>query len=376
MNKRPPRPFLFDAHLDLSMNAMEWNRDLRCDLDEIRRRETSMNDKKDRAKGVVSFPSMRRGNIGLCVATQIARYVKPGNFRSGWFSPEQAYAQTQAQLSWYRAMEKDRQLKQITNRKQLHHHLQQWMPTNRPHLQSAPGKEKSNPALPIGYILSLEGADSIVNLDYLTEAYASGLRAIGLAHYGPGTYAAGTNAKGGLTARGRDLLHEMDQIGIILDVTHLTDKGFQESLERFNGPVWASHSNCRAITPHQRQLNDQQIRLLIQRSAVIGIALDARMLIPDWIQGKSTPQQHSLTLKTVVNHVDHICQIAGNAEHVGIGSDLDGGFGTEQCPADLDSIEKLQTLAPLLRRHGYSNFDTENILSQNWIRFLNRALPA
>lgn len=376
MNKKPTRPFLFDAHLDLSMNAMEWNRDLRCDLDEIRRREISMNDKKGRAKGVVSFPAMRRGNIGLCVATQIARCVQPGNFRSGWYSPEQAYAQTQAQLSWYRAMEKDRQLQQITNRKELHHHLQQWSSTNHPHLQSAPGEENSTPALPIGYILSLEGADSILNLNYLAEAHASGLCAIGLAHYGPGTYAAGTNAEGGLTARGRDLLHEMDQMGIILDVTHLTDEGFQESLERFHGPVWASHSNCRAIVPHQRQLNNSQIRQLIQRGAVIGIALNARMLLPGWIPGKLPPQQPSPTLQTVVNHVDHICQIAGNANHVGIGSDLDGGFGIEQCPADLDSIEKLQTLAPLLRQRGHSQSDTENILAQNWIRFLNHALPA
>ena len=228
MNKKPSRPFLFDAHLDLSMNAMEWNRDLRCDLDEIRRRETSMNDKKDRAKGVVCFPAMRRGNIGLCVATQIARCVQPGNSRSGWHSPEQAYAQTQAQLSWYRAMEKDRQLKQITNRKQLHHHFQQWPTTNRSHLQSAPGEENSPPALPIGYLLSLEGADSIVNLDYLAEAYASGLRAIGLAHYGPGTYAAGTNAEGGLTDRGRNLLHEMDQMGIILASLTSQTKDFKK----------------------------------------------------------------------------------------------------------------------------------------------------
>ncbi len=364
MNRDPA--FLFDAHLDLAMNAMEWNRDLRCSLKEIRRRESSMSDKKDRGRGVVSFPAMRRGNIGLCVATQIARYVKPGNPRSGWHSPEQAYAQTQAQLNWYRAMERDGQLAQITNRSQLRAHLRQWQ---QPHPQPL------HPPLPIGYILSLEGADSLVNLNDLAEAWNHGLRALGPAHYGPGTYAAGTDAEGGLTPRGRDLLREMEQLGIILDITHLTDEGFRESLQHFNGPLWASHSNCRTLVPHQRQLNDEQIRLLIQRRAVIGIALDAWMLTPGWIKGKSTSQETKLTLKAAVNHIDHICQIAGNAEHVGIGSDLDGGFGTEQCPADLDSIEKLQTLAPLLAQRGYTHQNIENILSSNWIRFLHRAWP-
>src|SRR5436309_8634487 len=118
--------FIFDAHLDLSMNALEWNRDLTRPISEIRQREKGLTDKKDRGKGTVSFPEMRRGGIGLCVATQIARCVKPGNPLPGWHSPEQAWAQTQGQLAWYRAMEEAGEMIQIRDAAQLQKHVQLW----------------------------------------------------------------------------------------------------------------------------------------------------------------------------------------------------------------------------------------------------------
>src|SRR4029078_1247668 len=106
---------------------------------------------------------------------------------------------------------------------------------------------------PIGFVLSLEGADSILSPAHLERAYEQGLRAIGPAHYGPGTYAQGTHVTGGITARGRELLTEMQPLGIILDATHLCDESFWEALDRFHGPVWASHSNCRALVNDTRQ---------------------------------------------------------------------------------------------------------------------------
>ena len=154
--------FIFDAHLDLSMNAMEWNRDLRLPVTAIRDREKGMVDKPDRGKNTVSFPAMRNGNIGLCVATQIARYVKPGSPLPGWDSPEQAWAQTQAQLAWYKAMEDAGELVQITDLEALEKHLSLW--------------DADASKQPIGYILSLEGADSIVNLDYLEKSVANRYR--------------------------------------------------------------------------------------------------------------------------------------------------------------------------------------------------------
>ena len=353
--------FIFDAHLDLAMNAMDHNRDLRCELEEVREREK--NRQPDSSSGIptVSFPAMRRGGVGLCVATQIARYVRRDNPLPGWFSPEQAFAHTQAQLAWYRAMEQDGQLRQIVDREGLHQQLRIWQESDSP-----------DATKPIGYILSLEGADSIVHLNWLEKAWDYGLRALGPAHYGPGTYSAGTDAEGGLTGRGRDLLKEMDRLGLILDTTHLTDQAFKESLDLFQGPIWASHCNCRALVPNQRQASDEQIRLLVEREAVIGVVFDAWMMIPDWEKGVSTPQTTGLRLSRILDHIDHICQLAGNARHVGIGSDLDGGFGAEQCPADLDDIEKLPRLASLLTGKGYTQEETEGILANNWIRFLDR----
>lgn len=352
--------FTIDAHLDLSMNAMEWNRDLRQSIHDIRRREAGQTDKPDRGNGTVSFPEMRKGRIGLCVATQIARYVKPDNPLPGWRSPEQAWAQTQGQLAWYRAMEEQGELRPITNRRELEEHLRLWQGGNQ--------EEK----LPIGYILSLEGADSIVSLQYLETAYASGLRALGPAHYGPGTYAQGTNAAGGIGKKGRELLREMENLNIILDATHLCDDSFWETMDHFQGPVWASHSNCRALVPHNRQFDDRQLRELISRGAVIGGALDAWMMIPDWKKGETTPQSAGLRLEHLLDHFDHICQLAGNALHIGIGTDLDGGFGKEQCPADLDTIADLQKLPGLLLKRGYQPEDIENVMSGNWLRFLRR----
>ncbi len=349
---------IFDAHLDLAMNALEWNRDLRWNVKDIRESELGMTDKPDRAKGTVSFESMREGNIGICVATQIGRYVKKGSSLPGWNSPEQAWAQTQGQLAWYKSMEEAGQLFQITNLIELNKHLVRWA-------------EDEN--APIGYILSLEGADSIITIDHLERSYDQGLRAIGPAHYGPGTYAQGTDATGGLGIRGRELMKEIDRLGIILDATHLCDDSFWEAMDIFNGAVWASHNNSRSLVNHNRQFSDEQIQELISRGAVIGAAMDAWMLAENWIRGESTPESKNVSLATVIDHIDHVCQLAGNSKHAAIGTDLDGAFGIEQSPADLDTISDLQKLIPILKERGYSNEDIENLMHKNWLRFLENA---
>lgn len=353
--------FTIDAHLDLSMNAMEWNRDLRQTAHQIRQREQGMTDKPDRAKGTVSLPDLRRGKVGLVVATQIARYVAPDNPLPGWQSPEQAWAQTQGQRLWYEAMAEDGQMTPIRNLDELEDHLVLWS-------DSEPVDDK-----PIGYILSLEGADSLVTVDHVQRAYDYGLRAIGPAHYGPGRYAQGTDATGPMGPMGHELLREMERLNIILDATHLSDDSFRDALDHFNGSVWASHHNCRALVDHNRQFSDDQLRELIARDAVIGGPLDAWMMVPGWVRGTSTPESANCSLSVMIDHLDHICQLAGNANHIGIGSDLDGAFGKEQCPYDLDTIADLQKIPDLLRQRGYTDEDIANVMHGNWLRFLRRA---
>ncbi|PLK43071.1 dipeptidase [Emticicia sp. TH156] len=356
---------IIDAHLDMAMNAIEWNRDYRRTVGEIRMMEQTMTDKIDRGKGVVSLPELRKGKIAIIVATQLARFSEnngsmPG---SGWNSPHQAWAMTQAQLAWYQAMVEAGEMVQITTSAQLDNHIALW----------------ENPAIddstkPVGFILSLEGADSLVNLSYLEKAYSYGLRAIGPAHYGPGRYAPGTGMTGGLTKAGRELVKEMDKLGMVLDATHLTDEGFDEALDMFQGQVWASHHNCRTLVPHQRQLNDEQIKRLVERDAVIGGCLDVWMLKPNLIQRQINPREVGANLEVLIDHYDHICQITGNSLHIAIGSDLDGTFGTEQSPYDLDTIADLQHYKHLLAKRGYQQSDIENVFHKNWLRLMRKTL--
>jgi membrane dipeptidase len=354
------KALIVDGHLDIAMNALEWNRDLRWKISDIRKSEKGMTDKPDRGNGTVSLPSMREGNVLLCMATQIARYVKPGSKIPGWNSQEQAWAHTQGQLSWYRTMEEAGEMIQIRNLTGLEKHLQLL--------------ENNSECPPVGYILTLEGADSIVSIKHLEKAYDYGLRAVGMSHYGPGVYAQGTDAGGGLGKKGKELLKEIENLGITLDATHLCDDSFYETMDLYHGPVWASHNNCRIFVPHNRQFSDDQISILISRDAVIGVALDAWMLVPDWIAGKSTPVNKNVTLELVINNIDHICQLSGDSLHAAIGSDLDGAFGKEQSPCEIDTIADLQKIPLMLSERGYKNADINNIMSGNWIRFLRKNL--
>jgi membrane dipeptidase len=263
----------------------------------------------------------------------------------------------------------------IRNLAELDAHLELW--------QDAPPCDDGTPyiieskqqpkKLPIGFVLSLEGADSIVTLDYLERSYNDGLRALGPAHYGPGRYADGTDAQGPLHPAGKDLLKEMQRLGIILDVTHLCDETFWDALDFYEGPLWASHQNCRKLAPWNRQFADDQIKAVVERGGLLGMAFDAIMMVPGWTWLKSKPEDFQLKLERICDHVDHICQLAGSAKHICVGTDLDGGYGTEQTPMDLNSIADLQSLPDLFRARGYSDEDIDGFMYRNAVDFLRRA---
>jgi membrane dipeptidase len=355
---------IFDCHLDISMNAQDFNRDQRCTLEKLRRSELGMSDVPGRSRNTVCFPELRRGRFGIIVATQIARYAPRFHNLPGWRSPEQAWAHTQGQLAYYRAMEDCGELVQLRTWTEVEAHAARW--------QEATDEETAK--LPIGYLLSLEGADSILSWRHLEKSRADGLIALGPVHYGPGIYGSGTDDEGPLTPRGRDLLKEMARLGIILDVTHLCDESFWEALDLFSGPIWASHHNCRAVANWNRQLTDEQIKALIERGAVIGMVFDAIMMVHGWAHRRSLPQDFGLKIEKICEHIDHICQLAGNARHVGIGTDLDGGYGTEQTPMDLDSIADIATLVGPLTKRGYTSTDIDGIFHGNFLRFLREHL--
>ena len=353
--------FTFDAHLDLSLNAIEYNRDLRLPIDAVRAEEKDKTDLAGRGKGTVTFLEMRKADIGLCVATQLAGCMKPAAPVGAWNSPAQAHAMTQGQLAWYKAMEEEGELRQLVNWEGIEQHVAEW---------------KSSPdETPIGFILSLEGADSIRTLADLEKSYSQGLRALGPAHYGTGRYALGHDRAGPLSQKGKELILEMDRLGMILDATHLCDDTLVGALDIYDGPVWASHHNCRALVDDPRQLPDHLIKALAERGALFGIACDVWMVVPGWERKVTTHEtMHGANLEALANHVDHYVQLLGNTNHIMIGSDLDGGFGYEQTPAGLESIADITKLFDILASRGYSQEDLEGIASGNALKFLKEAL--
>ena len=354
---------VFDAHLDLSLNALEYNRDLRKTVSQIRQTEQGLTDLRGRGDNTVCFPEMREAGIGICVATLIGGCMKPPIPIACWNSPEQAWAMTQGQVAWYRAMETDGQMRQLLDWNGVAKHLESW--------NSDPDKT------PIGYLLSLEGADSFRTLDDLDDAVTRhGLRALGPAHYGAGRYALGHDQSGPLSQKGKDLLHKMDEHDLILDATHLCDETFWGALEIYEGPVWASHHNCRALVDNPRQLADDQIKALAERDAVIGHAFDIWMIVAGWKRDQSKHKDFDCAgMEALADHIDHVAQLLGTTRHSGIGTDLDGGFGQSQSPADLDTIADLNKFCGILEKRGYSKEDLEGIFSGNFLRFLERALP-
>jgi membrane dipeptidase len=356
---------IFDAHLDLAFNALSYEREQSLPLEELRQSERAMTD-HDRGPMMVSFPELRRGGVVACLATIFSR-CRPlparvaGARRSDYdfSSYPMAHAYGRAQAAYYEAHVRGGWLRPIRTARELKDH---WT-------RCATASPQ-----PIGYILAMEGCDPVLGPDDVAAWWMLGLRAASLAHYGPSRYAHGSGGDGPLTPAGRDLLREFARLGICLDLTHTSDTSWRQAYDLYEGPIFASHNNCRALIPGDRQFSDDQIRRLIARGGVIGVVLDNWMLTPGYVPRQTDRQ--TVTLRHVADQIDHICQLAGNAHHAGIGSDLDGGFTNRQAPADLDSIADLGKLSPLLRSRGYSNVDVTRILGTNWHDFFVRSLPA
>jgi membrane dipeptidase len=311
---------------------------------------------------------MRKGGVAVGLGTIMARYADlspelPSNiFYLNHRTQDLAYATAIGQLAYYQMLERRGEVKIIRTAADLTAHMQQW--------QSA--KDRSQ--LPVGLIVAMEGCDSIVDPSQAGEWQSLGLRVASLVHYGTSAYAVGTGLEGPLTPRGREMLRAFEQHRIILDVTHLCDQSFDEALDFYTGPLLASHNNCRALVPAQRQFSDSQLKRIIERNGVIGVACDAWMLWPGWVMGATS--RDVVKIDALADHLDHICQLAGGYEHAAIGSDLDGGFGTEQTPAGLESIADLQKLDDILNRRGYSQTARDAIFHGNWLRFFTNHLPA
>lgn len=358
---------IFDSHLDLGWCGAHFGRDLTAEVDDIRAAEQGFTDEKSRGRNVLSLPELRRAGVAVCVATLLARSgpelaSKPAGFKRtelDYPSPAAAFTGAHAQLAWYRLMEQAGQMRMIRTAAELQRHWTEYA--------AAPA------TTPLGYILSMEGADPIITPSQLQYWWDLGLRAIGPAHYGRGRYAYGTATDGPIGDPGRALLAEMRRLGILLDVTHLTDTSFADAMNAYDGPLLASHHNCRALVPGDRQLTDEQIKQIVARGGVIGVALDAWMMYPNWQRGVTQPAV--VGLDALADHIDHICQLAGNTDHAAIGTDLDGGFGYEQTPRDLNKYRDVRKMETILADRGYPPAAIDAIFHGNWLRHFTRHLP-
>ncbi len=358
---------IIDAHLDLSMNALQGNRDLLSSVYTIRTQEARMSG-KGRAQGTVALPEMRRGRIALSFVTLFARSTGSPSPHSDYATSAQSYGIARGQLAYYRALEDMGYVRIITNKENLDRHIDGWRRWESSAIGDASDYDNTPP---LGFVIGMEGADPILTPAQLGSWVDGGLRLLGLTHYGRGRYAGGTGTENGLTELGRPLLAEMDRLGVVLDLTHCSDQSFWQALDHYAGLVHASHNNCRALVPHQRQFSDEQLRAIFERGGVIGAAFDAWMLQAGWITGEASNAE--VTLNSVVDHIDYVCQLAGNNLHAAIGTDLDGGYGREQSPSDLDTIADLQKIPDLLAARGYSDSDVAAIMHGNWLRFLHEA---
>ena len=359
-------PLILDAHQDLAWNMQVLGRDYRRSVRATRALEVGSPILELTGNTLLGLPEYNQAGVAWVFGTLFADPFapnKPNQLFPGYKSPEEAHQRYMSQLDFYHAYncEHPDTFRLITNLSELRTHTALWQKTD-------------NQLKPVGLIPLMEGAEGIVNLDELSEWWSKGVRIIGLAWQG-NQYCGGTRQPGPLTRAGFDLIDAMAEIGFVLDLSHMDEPAALQCLERYPGQIIASHANASALVKGytgNRLLSDDLIRAMFERDAVIGVVPSNSFLNQDW---KADGGKHATSLQLVANQIDYLCQMAGDARHVGIGTDFDGGFGVEHVPAEIDSIADLPKLFPMLASLGYQESDLEAIASGNFLRVIESALP-
>jgi len=365
---------IIDGDYPMSTGAIDLNRDLTQPLEIVRSQapdQFARNTHPD-SETMASLPEMRRGGVAASLVKVVGRIQRPGSPLWGYRSGEGAYAVAQAHLAYYKILERRGLARLLKTAGELATHMAAWE------------QAKDYSHLPVGMVVGMEGADPILWPEQVHEWREQGLRVVSLSHYGVSTYGhgTGTGTSGGLLPAARPLLREMESAGMILDVTHSSDAAVREAMETFQGAVLASHQNCRALVPGERQFPDDLLKAVVDRGGVIGVSMDAWMLFRPGIKwGAHGPFRRTdmkgaaVTLEDYVDHVEHICQLAGNTRHSAIGGDTDGQGGREAAPLGIDSVADYQKIGDVLRRRGFGEDDIANVLYRNWQRFFEAWLP-
>ena len=342
--------FIADAHLDLAWNVARGRDVTRPAAEQIA---------FDGETATVGLPDLVRGGVGLVCATIFPLPDKPAAPAGGGYTDHAgALAQARAQLATYDELFAQNRLRRVTSAAAL---------------AALPAAAQDRPAA----VLLMEGADAMTLAGESPDAdaawwFAAGVRMVGLA-WGRTRYAGGTGEPGPLTPQGRRLVGELDAVGMVHDGSHLAFESLDALLDLAAGPVCATHANAAAVVgenPKQRHLEDRHIRQIARRNGVVGVVAYDRFLLPP-----TERAGRRATLADVVRHVDHVCDVTGDCDHAGLGSDLDGGFGREHTPVEIESAADLPRLADALSAAGYGDADVAKVMGGNWLAFFGRSLP-
>lgn len=356
---------VIDAHQDIAYNALCYGRDYRQSALEIRRRENDPALIAQRGSATIGLPDALLGRVALVFSTLFVAPYDPKDINKPWSNftyktPQEANKYAMDQLDYYnRLSDEHENVRLIKSIVDLDAVLETWKE----------GKDVQDHQQ--GFVILMENADPIIEPRQFEEWYERGVRIVGPAWSGT-RYAGGTGQPGPLTKLGYELLNVMSDFNAILDLSHLAEEACLQALDSYDGIIIASHSNPRSFRNTDRHLTDTMIRKLAERDGVMGIVLYNRFLSDTWQNGDP---KANLPLSVVINAIDTVCQLTGNAKHVGIGSDFDGGFGKESIPNGLDTVGDLLKIGDGLLERGYSQDDVERILSGNMLRKLRQALP-
>jgi len=340
----------FDAHLDLAYLA-ECGR--------------NMLEPPERAAGphlpaAVTFPALREGGVLVCLGTI---FTEPdGEDAVGYPAgdAERARAVGVRQMERYERWARDGVIA-------LWGHDPRWAQPGL-HLPGGSMTPDGDGVPSLGVLI--EGADPIRSPDELAWWVGRGVVAIGLTWARSSRYAGGNSTEDGLTDLGRAMIPAMDALGVVHDLSHLSDRAMDELLSRTDRPVMASHSNCRVLLDgkNQRHLRDGSIREIARRGGVIGLNL-VRNFIKVGLNRDDPTDRPSID--DAVRHVEYICEVAGHRRAVGLGTDMDGGISADDLPAGIDRPRDLGKISEALRARGWSENEVRGFEFDNWARFFS-----
>lgn len=359
---------IVDSHQDLAWNILSFGRDYTLSAYETRRLEQGSLAVIRNGDTLLGWPEYQEGQVAVIFSTL---FSTPARWSYEWealvyHTQQEAHSQYLQQLDVYRKLTDSQPGKFCLLTSVAI--LEEVIASQQKALLAGTG-------YPVGLLPLMEGAEGILAVEELEQWWQMGLRMIGPAWAGT-RFCGGTKEPGPLTAEGRQLLAAMAELGFILDLSHMDEAAALEALDLYPGAIVATHANCLALLPgheYNRHLSDRVIRGLLERDGMIGVVPFNTFLKDGWLIGKSDRQE--VGLENLVDHIDHICQLAGDARHVGIGSDFDGGFGLQSTPRQMDTIADLQKLAPMLSSRGYSDQQAGAVLGLNWVDRLRRSLP-